>query len=596
MCGIFGIVLPSGEKPDHSLVQKATDTLRHRGPDSGGYFFSDNLALGNRRLSILDLSAQGKQPMSYQNLTITYNGELYNYLELKAELQQKGHRFQTKTDTEVVLAAYQEWGSDALQRFNGMWAFAIYDQTTQQIFCARDRFGIKPFYYYWQNQTFAFASEVKAFRPLPFWQAELNQEMAGDYLLKGLQNHTSQTLYKSIFQLPPGHHLTFDLKRHHFKIQAYYNLRNVQQRAHTSYEQSASQFKQYLNTAIQLHTRSDVKVGTALSGGLDSSSILALQYEQLDKSRGQLEVVSYVSDLPAFDESPYIKALLQQYSVELHQVSANFEKTFSTIDSVILAQDEPLLSASLVAQYLVFQKAKENGLKVMLDGQGADEILAGYGTYYVPFLKEVGWRRPFLLGQEIWGLLNKHQIKASKKLSFFKKGIDLSQYLNLSVSKPPMIGKGFQNYSRYMIEQGILPSLLQFEDRNSMAHSVESRVPFLDYRLVEFCMSLPPHFKIKKGVRKAILREAMQDHLPQKILQRYDKMGFSTPQEHWMFQHRLIILTSIQKSVEQHPAIFKPNFIQFAENALAKNQNVHFRFLWRVMTFGRWLDLYDIQK
>jgi asparagine synthase (glutamine-hydrolysing) len=591
MCGIFVIVLQEGKKPTEALVKKATDLLSHRGPDSGGYFFKNNLALGNRRLAILDLSDGGHQPMSYEGLTITYNGELYNYLEIKEDLLSLGHTFQTKTDTEVILAAYKEWGKDCVNRFNGMWAFAIYDPKQRILFCSRDRFGIKPFYYFQKEGNFAFASEIKAFSPLPFWQPTLHPEMAADYLIKGLQNHTDQTLYKNVQQLLPGHHLIFDLKAHEFELEKYYDIADIKQDTNLHFETTADKFRILLTDAIQLHSRSDVKVGSALSGGLDSSSIVALQYKMLREQRNNLEVVSYASEVPEFDESPYVNELIQQYPVKVHKVSSTFKETISIIDEVIRAHDEPLLSASLIAQYFVFKTAKANGLKVMLDGQGADELLAGYGTYYLPFLKEIRPFRFFKLFQEIWGLLGKHQIKLSKKLSFFKKYPALSQYLNLPPSSSPVIKKGFQNYSNYMIQEGILPALLQFEDRNSMAHSVESRVPFLDYRLVEFCMSLPADFKIKKGVRKAILREAMSSLLPDKILNRFDKMGFSTPQEQWMSEHSKFILEVINKTVSSYPDIFTSELTSFTSRVLSKKRIDYYSFLWRVMTFGRWLEI-----
>jgi asparagine synthase (glutamine-hydrolysing) len=596
MCGIFGIVLPSGEKPEEALVKKATDKLFHRGPDDSGYFFEKNIALGNRRLAILDLSDNGHQPMSYKDLIITYNGELYNYLEIKNELLQKGHSFKTITDTEVILAAYKEWGKDCVQRFNGMWAFAIYDAQNQVLFCSRDRFGIKPFYYIWQQRTLAFSSEIKAFTTLPFWEPMLNQEIASDYLIKGLQNHTDQTLFENVKQLVPGNHLIFDLKTHSFEIERYYNLGAIDQNTNITYSEAAIEFRKLLKDAIQLHSRSDVKVGAALSGGLDSSSIVALQYELLGEQRKNLEVVSYTSEIPQFDESRFVKSLVKRYPVKVHWTSTTFEETISKIDEVITAHDEPLLSASLVASYFVFQKAKESKLKVMLDGQGADELLAGYGTYYVPFLKEIGSRRIFKLFQEILGLLGKHQIKRSKKLNFFKNAPDLNQYLNLPLSRPIEKSNNFRDYSNYMLQKGILPALLQFEDRNSMAHSVESRVPFLDYRLVEFCMSLPAEFKIRNGVRKAVLREGMKNDLPDNILKRYDKMGFSTPQDSWISENSEIILESIQNTISSYPTVFDKNLKNFTTKVFSKKQTEHYAFLWRVMTFGRWLEIMNVKS
>jgi len=595
MCGIFGMVVPHGKKIERTLVQTATDKLFHRGPDSGGCFLENNVALGNRRLAIIDLSDTGNQPMTFQGLTITYNGELYNYVEIRTELIKIGHFFKTSTDTEVILAAYKEWGTNCVQRFNGMWAFAIYDSRQQIVFCSRDRFGIKPFYFIWTAQTFAFASEIKAFKPLPLWKPILNQEIASDYLTKGLQNHTNQTLFKNVNQLPAGHHLFFDLKSHSFQIEKYYDISTVEQNAALNFDEAAIEFRRLLKDSIRLHSRSDVKVGSALSGGLDSSSIVALQYEMQENQKNKLEVVAYTSDIPEFDESPFVESLIKKYPVSLHKTSSSFEETMLKVDEVIKAHDEPLLSASLIAQYFVFKAAKENKIKVMLDGQGADELLAGYGTYYMPFLKEIGPSRIIKLFQEVLGLLGKHHIKLNKKLSFFKKNTDYQQYLYLYNGNAIKPIHGFRNHSNYMIQKGILPALLQFEDRNSMANSVESRVPFLDYRLVEFCMSLPAEFKIKNGVRKAILREGMKNDLPGKILNRYDKMGFTTPQESWLSQNPEIILETIQNAISYSPEIFDERLYQFAAKVLSKKRTSHYSFLWRVMTFGRWLELYKIK-
>ena len=593
MCGIFGLISKDGKIPDKDSIENAINQLKHRGPDDSGSFFEKNIVLGNRRLSILDLSDKGHQPMQYQGLTITYNGALYNYIELREELIGYGHRFTTNTDTEVILAAYLQWGKECVLRFNGMWAFAIYDPEDQILFCSRDRFGIKPFYYIWISETLAFASEIKAFTPLDLWQPTLNQEVVSDFLIKGLQNHTDQTLFKDVKQLLPGHHLVFDLKTHRFSITKYYDITTIKPDDQISFDRAAIEFRKLLKDAIRLHSRSDVKVGAALSGGLDSSSIVALQQEISD-GQSNFEVVSYSSDVLQFDESKYVKSLVKRYPVGVHWARISFEEMIKKMDDVIRSQDEPLLSASLIAQYFVFKAAKKNNIKVMLDGQGADELLAGYGTYYLPYLKEIGINNIFKFSREMFGLLKKHQIKFSKKLSFFRQDTDYRQFIKLAESKPVLPPRGFRNYSNYMIQKGILPALLQFEDRNSMAHSVESRVPFLDYRLVEFCMSLPAGFKIRNGVRKAILREGMKNDLPKDILNRYDKMGFVTPQEYWINQHKKVIRETIKKISSSYSDVFDKKIAIFADEVLSKKQTRHYSFLWRVMTFERWINLYAV--
>ncbi len=595
MCGIFGMILPNDQEVDRGLFKNATDRLIHRGPDDSGYFFKEHFALGNRRLAILDLSPDGQQPMHYQDCTITYNGEIYNYLELRKELEHLGFHFSTKTDTEVILAAYKAWGINAVNKLNGMWAFALYDAGKNQIFCSRDRFGIKPFYYLNIEGCFAFASEIKALSILPGWNSGLNKKMAFDYLIRGLQNHTDQTLYNQVNQLRPGHNLIFDLKAQSFTIEQYYTFSNSNPLSSTDFDSAVQQFKTLLESSIKLHARSDVKVGVALSGGLDSSTIATIHQNTNNRSGYPLEAFFYASPVIAFDESPYVESLLHESPMNLHKVRLDFEETIAEVDNVILAQDEPLQSMSLIAQYAVFQEAKRTNIKVVLDGQGADEILAGYGTYYIPFLKELFGSAPLKLIPEIFGLLSKHKISWIKKKSFFTSKQPLEQHLHLSPSDFAPQFSDFKSYSIYMIKHGILPSLLQFDDRNSMAHSVESRVPFLDYRLVEFCLNLPSSFKIRNGVRKAILRQAMKKELPQKIINRYDKMGFSTPQQYWMSEHKEFFRQRILSIIKQYPTIFKKSLIPFIESIFDKEQSQHYAFCWRIFAFGRWIALNNIR-
>jgi len=589
MCGIFGIVSPEGEKPTATLVEKATDSLWHRGPDDSGFFFDKNVALGNRRLAILDLSKEGQMPMTSENLTITYNGELYNYIELRSELQKLGHQFKSQTDTEVILAAYKEWGNQCEHHFNGMWAFAIYDQEKSILFCSRDRFGIKPFFYQLRNNTFVFASEIKALKTLPSWKFEVNEQMAGDFIFNGFQHHTDQTLFEGVLQLRPGHQLIYDCKENQHAIHQYYNLDNISQKSKLTFVEAKSKFKDLLSDSIRLHQRSDVKIGAALSGGLDSSTLVALLAEQLAEDAKGLETVSYASTISEFDESKYVDDLLKKYRVTFHRTTSDFKLTMDLLDEVIKAHDEPLLSASLIAQYLVFKKAKSNNLKVMLDGQGADEILAGYGTYYAPYWKELIRSKPWKLLPEIFGVVTKHGIDLKAKLT--GKLTDGYQFIKFKISQLEPSNNGFNGYEKYMISKGILPYLLHFDDRNSMAHSVESRVPFLDYRLVEFCLSLPPDFKIKNGVRKHILRKAFEDKLPESILNRFDKMGFPTPQNYWMKRFPEYFIGKLAKIVERFPDRVEKGYLEFAKDALRNGRVGVFAGIWRVISFFRWMEM-----
>jgi len=586
MCGIFGIVLPEGQKPEASIVEKATDSLRHRGPDDSGYFFYQNVALGNRRLAILDTSSEGKMPMAYGNLQITYNGELYNYIELREELIKLGYSFRTATDTEVIVAAYQEWGAECEKQFNGMWAFAIFDQEKSQLFCSRDRFGIKPFFYQ-NDEKFVFASEIKALKTLPSWKFKINEQLAGDFLVRGMQHHTNDSLFDGVKQLPAGHQLIFDCKNGELNIRQYYDLSALEKKEQLTFEQATNQFKKLLTSSIQEHLRSDVKVGAALSGGLDSSTLVALLTKLLADDK-QLETVSYASTISEFDESKYVDHLIERYPVKLHCTTSDFELSMSLLDEVILAHDEPLLSASLVAQYLVFRQAKKQDLKVMLDGQGADELLAGYGTYYIPFFKELLKKNPLNLIFEILGVIKYHGFSFKNRLS---KKTKRNKFFRFD-SEPMYIDKShFKAYEKFMITTGILPYLLHFDDRNSMANSVESRVPFLDHRLVEFCLSLPVNFKIKNGVRKRILRAAMKEELPNSILKRYDKMGFPTPQNRWMALHPQVFIDKIASHVNRFPEWVDKAYLEFAKEALLSNKVQEFAGIWRMISFFRWVEL-----
>ena len=594
MCGIFGTIVTKGNFPDRDLVEKCTNSLIHRGPDDYGYFYENQVALASRRLAVLDLSANGHQPMTYRNNTMVYNGEIYNYLEIRSDLISKGYTFLTDTDTEVVLAAYHYWGMDCVNIFNGMWAFAIYDARCNQVFCSRDRFGIKPFYYTMIGADFYFASEIKAFRSNPDFKIQMNESIVHDFLTKGLQHHTTATFYKNVLQLKAGHHLMYDLEKSTYEIKQYYSLDSIDQNTPLSFEEASEKFKNLLNDSVRLHMRADVKTGTALSGGLDSSSVLGLQYLQLTKvGEPDLEAINYDPGVDKYNEQNYIQDLLKKYPVKLNITKKKFSELFNTLDEVILTQDEPILSGSLLAQYEVFKLAKKRGIKVMLDGQGADELLAGYGTYYAYFFKYILAEKKRRLPTELFGFLQHHPIPIHKIKNRFDKSASYRSFLKLESDKTEKV-KGystFQDYSMGMIQSRILPALLHFEDRNSMAHSVEARVPFLDYRVVNFCMSLPPEYKITAGIRKSLLRSSMNEILPTSILQRYDKLGFVSPQEEWIEEFREEFEAELHKIISRYSSIFDQTMADFLVMVLEKKERKHYPFLWRILSFGRWINL-----
>ncbi|MEM2929172.1 MAG: asparagine synthase (glutamine-hydrolyzing) [Nitrososphaerota archaeon] len=578
MCGIFGILSIDQNKVNINVLERMSHSLIHRGPDDYGYVFfelfnkqrileTNNifdvkqienyqgvLAFGHRRLSIIDLSKTGHQPMSNENrdIWIILNGEIYNYIELSEELKKRGHKFYSKTDTEVIIHAYEEWGADCLNHFNGMWAFALWDKRKKRIFCSRDRFGIKPFYYYYDGKTFVFASEIKAILQDPAIRRIPNDKRIYDYLGYGYLDHTEETFFKNINQLRGSNYLTLDIKGTdlNLKINQYWDIKPIELRGVESFEK---RFLELFKDSINLHLRSDVPIGTCLSGGLDSSSIVCVTQEYLNSNIHK--TFSSCFEDQRYDEREYIQKVIETNHIEPHFVFPNPKKLFEEINELIWYQEEPFGSTSIYAQWNVFKLAKEKGIKVVLDGQGADELLAGYhpflGFYlselinefhFYDFIKEYKLIRSIYKYSHFWfighlliSLLPLPLSAFIKKQILFKKNNWLKRNNNF-IYKTEFKNK-FKNilhnqlYNYLMIFS--LPALLHYEDRNSMAHSIEARVPFLDYRLVELIFSLPIKEIINNGFTKYILRKAMQGILPESIRMRRDKMGFVTPEDIW---------------------------------------------------------------
>src|SRR2546427_815220 len=490
MCGIAGLYNTSGRPVDLHVLEAMTQVQAHRGPDGEGYALmtigrqekpfsvrgqlQDSLAsgahpyavgFGHRRLAIVDLTLGGHQPMATpdERCWVTYNGEIYNYLELRDELRAHGHRFRSGSDTEVLLAAYRQWGEDCVRRFNGMFAFALWDGDRRRLFCARDRLGEKPFYYHWNGEQFAFASEIKGLlaagvRPSP------NHRAMYDYLEGGALDYGDATFFENVRQLPPAHCLILDGQR--LALARYWDVPPGGEGPSRSPRETAAQFRDLLRDAVRLRLRSDVPIGTCLSGGLDSSSIVCVANELMfgDHPEVSRELVgerqktfSACFDDPAYDERRFIRPVLDRTGAESYYAFPDPKEFAATLLQLIWQQDEPFGSTSVFAQWNVMRLASRTGVKVALDGQGADELLTGNG----------------------------------------------------------------------------LRALLHYEDRNSMAFGIEARLPFLDYRVVEFLSGVDPAYKIRLGWTKAVLRDAMEGILPDEVRWRVDKMGFVTPEHRW---------------------------------------------------------------
>ncbi|MFT4761790.1 MAG: asparagine synthase (glutamine-hydrolyzing) [Saprospiraceae bacterium] len=608
MCGITGIIQQNNQSVSKFELDKMNHLVAHRGPDDSGHFLHHSIGLAHRRLSILDLSKKGQQPMRLQHLVLTFNGEIYNFLELKKVLIENGYSFQTKTDTEVVLNAYLHWGQDCVQHFNGMWAFALLDLNKQKLFCSRDRFGIKPFYYANIEEKFCFGSEIKQFYAIENWVSQINQLRAYEFLVYGWHDHTSETFFKDIFQLPQGCNLIYNLKNHDWAIEKYYDLASkINQNNTSTLSKKAAilEFQNLFTSAIKLRLRADVKTGSALSGGLDSSSIVGTVAAQLtlENQSAIQETVSACFQDKRFDESEYVDAVSKTANVLTHKVFPSSNRLWETLEIVTRHQDEPIASASVFAQYLVFEKAAKEGIKVMLDGQGADEILAGYDKFYAPYFKNLLVQNPRKAMREFYHYFRLHTVSFSQIIQAIKppKNTALQKYFHPSfVPKEDAIFNRSADTSIKKCAQNLLfeiglPILLHYEDRNSMAHSVESRVPFLDYRLVEFCLNLPDNLKIKQGKRKYILRESMKEVLPKKVYERYDKMGFVTPQVIWMEAHSEWILEKIKAAVQRENDIFEVYLIDFAEVVFKEKKRADYAFLWRVLAFEIWLEVFKLK-
>jgi len=541
MCGIAGQYCFEGGRPDRRLLAAMSERLAHRGPDGEGTHISGNTGLVHRRLAIIDLSPGGLQPMTNEDssLWLVFNGEIYNYVELREDLLKKGHTFYSKSDTEVILHAYEEWGHDCLSRFNGMWAFALWDEKKQELFCARDRFGIKPFYYTTAGGSFLFASEIKALLAHPDAGKKPDEKMLCTYLAWGVQDHCSRTMFDGISQIEPGHAMvvTKDGIQPPFR---YWEVRvNPAIGDDKDDEEVAAHLRELLLEAARIHLRSDVAVGTCLSGGIDSSTLTVLintliRSEAPESVGDRQKTFSVVFSDEKFDESRYIDEVVAATGVDADKTEPAPDQLWEDIDRLVYLQDEPFGSLSIYAQYCVMRLAAQK-VKVVLDGQGADELLAGYlgyqGSYIRGLLRTYHWG---IALREISGSLREHR-------DFFDSA---RQQLHTRKTRRGLLKCTPETIDRYQgtLDEVLhrellstnLPALLHYEDRNSMGFSLESRVPYLDVRLAEYIASLPLSQKIRAGVTKVALRRAIRDKVPESVRCRGDKMGFVTPEECWM--------------------------------------------------------------
>ncbi|MFA4824274.1 MAG: asparagine synthase (glutamine-hydrolyzing) [Methanoregula sp.] len=565
MCGIVGIV--SKNKIKTSIIKSMNDSIIHRGPDDEGYLiggshendtplpkcvFTDspnNIAFGHRRLSIIDISPHGHQPMSYlDRYWITYNGEVYNHIELREELEKLGYKFRSHSDTEVIMASYDAWGTECLNCFNGMWAFVLYDKKEEQLFISRDRFGIKPLYYFQDRENFIFASEIKALIKHPAVTREPNIDYCTSYIKEGSKEHLKETAFKDIYRFDNACFVQCCIEKIFQPIREtkFWSIKPNLSNEPYNEEKAQEYTRQYyglLDDAVRLRLRADVKVGSALSGGLDSSSVVYLITQQL-KAQSKEEKQETFSSIyktrgsEHCDESGFIDEIAETLDVKSNQIEPRIEDVIEEHRKFVYYLDTPATN-TLMSSWHTYKLTKACGVTVTLDGQGADEQLAGYLGDLVYYFANV----PFsTLVQEI--LLYRHIPGA---LQYLVIGSLLNISRHLIGEKATLTSLGFMDiqFNFVPLNQKLcndldrsLETLFHWADRGSMAFSIETRMPFMDYRLVEFLAMVPATYKIHGGWTKFIARKAFDPHLPVSVCWRKDKLGWPIPEEFW-FKGRL---------------------------------------------------------
>ena len=609
MCGIAGIV--SEKSGELKAVNDLVDSLDHRGPDDSGVWIGDKAALGHTRLSILDLSDAGHQPFISEDnrFSLTYNGEIYNYLELRKSLEAKGYLFTSNTDTEVLLKCYIEYGQECLQMFNGMFAFAIWDKNKKELFAARDHFGIKPFYYSTSSESLVFASEAKVLLKSPNVSKLPDDQSIYEYLLYSLVDHSERTFFEDIKQLPPAHCLEF--KDGKLKVKRWWDL-DFNTKFQGSFDEKKEKLFSLIEESTKIRLRSDVPVSCSLSGGIDSTAIAALMRRQ---NPGTITAFNAVYGEKECDETEYVKETCEEYNLSLKERKLNSDSLILGLSELVKIQGEPFQSTSHYAQWEVMKACREAKFKVILSGQGADECLAGYDIYLSSLAGQ------YLSKFKIDKFLNlKNSIKKFRNQGtlsvlasyrhtklynskFIDKAYSLTKQPSfLQTGKPFTKEKSFKrfwqtpyksflkNHMYNMLFHNNLPALLRYEDRNSMSQSIESRVPFLDPNLVQFCYSLNEEDYIQSADQtKYIMREALKGRVTESVRTRTDKMGFPTPEQKWFKELQPFIESIFNSDTFKSRKYFDHGQVNFLYQNYISGQKFRKFPLWRVLNLELWL-------
>ena len=627
MCGIAGFASAKPLTESASLIQRMTDAVAHRGPDDSGFYRDAHVALGHRRLSIIDLAA-GHQPMTNEagTLQIVYNGEIFNHAELRPELEKTGHRYATHCDTETIVHAYEQFGPGCLSRFRGMFAFAIWDKARRRLFCARDRLGKKPFYYFWDGQLFVFGSEIKVILQHPAVSAECETQALPEYLGFGYVSG-EQTLFRGIKKLQPGHHLTLDLSADKplLTISQYWEVPPAVPRSNASEADLVHETRARVEDAVRSRLMSDVPLGMFLSGGVDSSAIAAITKRL---TGGPVETFSVGYGEEQYSELSYAASVADVIGTDHHEVRVGLEDFFNILPRLIWQEDEPITWPSSVSLHFLSQLAAER-VKVVLTGEGSDELFGGYERYRWNLLNTRGAslfnRVPSPLRRSLRHFVEHSNLLRAglrRKLShtFVGRESDIEslfldnfycafglnearQLLRSSFAPVAMYGTYLEAFNRYpddsllarMLcadQKTYLVELLMKQDQMSMSASIESRVPLLDHELVEFSRSIPDSLQIKGGVQKYIFKKAVEDLLPREIVHR-KKMGFPTPLRTWLHDPRM---QPVYKRLLD-PSGFLASVVdlQFAEQLISRhlsNREDATDRVWRLLNLQVWGEVF----
>lgn len=625
MCGINGILYSSGfnsgkEDEFHfGNIRKMNEAIAHRGPDGEGIFIDYPVCLGHRRLSIIDLSENGSQPMFNEDksIVLVYNGEIYNYKELIPELISKGHQFNSKCDAEVVIHAYEEYGEDCVKMFNGMWAFVIFDKRKRKLFASRDRFGVKPFYYFKDKEQFIFSSEIKAILEVT---GNKNAEHCKvfNYLAYGYRTNDGKTFFQNISELLPAHNLIIEnntlriIRYWDFPVNKFTgnNIKDV--------------LRELIFDSIRLRFRSDVPVSILLSGGIDSGIIAAVTNEMIEKEKIQsTSVSSYSAVFPGFryDESDQIKEILSSCPhIDGNFVTPSSDNLAEQLPSFVFGMGEPVFSSTSFAHFVIMQEIKKRRVKVVLNGQGSDEAWCGYGKYVIGYLlldllmskpgkffsqfnsasQKLGLSTTYIAGQFLKAMLPR------RKASYFRSkysekifGCLSKDFVNQNYDcfQNPVIKRTSANnldtYMKYNIKYQGFNQILHYEDHSSMQSSIEMRSPFIDYRLMELAFSIPTDNKISDGISKKILRETFAGMLPERILNNNRKIGFVTPFDEWTKEPAM---SGLLKDTLNSNALFRRNIYQSGKiKGMLSSANSNSNFpLWRILNLELWIRAYGI--